>query len=295
MKTIATINFKGGVGKTTITWCLGDVLSAYSDFNVLLFDLDAQASLTQSIEYGQSEDEFTNWKKESEKKGQTTYAAFQMFLKQEGKFDFQPDDNFIYRIKDKYHFVPAMDDLYWVGLDAIDPEKGRVFIRRILEKIAHSPDFPEYDYVIFDCPPSFTPLSYSVLTCCDLVLIPTNPDFFAAKGVDLLAKGLQNSIETHPFPTIAVFTNRVRETRRPARELNYNYGIVPTYAEERWIDSIKGSCDVARTKGGIDVHYLDTYIRARVAVRDAITNRQTPQDHFYEFIKLWKEIEAILK
>ncbi len=28
-KTVATINFKGGVGKTTVTWCLGDVLSEF--------------------------------------------------------------------------------------------------------------------------------------------------------------------------------------------------------------------------------------------------------------------------
>ena len=31
MKTIATINFKGGVGKTTLTWCLGDVLSVFGN------------------------------------------------------------------------------------------------------------------------------------------------------------------------------------------------------------------------------------------------------------------------
>lgn len=48
-KTIATINFKGGVGKTTITWCLGDVLSSTSNKHVLMFDLDAQMSLTQAI------------------------------------------------------------------------------------------------------------------------------------------------------------------------------------------------------------------------------------------------------
>jgi MinD-like ATPase involved in chromosome partitioning or flagellar assembly len=28
-KSIATINFKGGVGKTTVTWCLGDLLSTF--------------------------------------------------------------------------------------------------------------------------------------------------------------------------------------------------------------------------------------------------------------------------
>jgi cellulose biosynthesis protein BcsQ len=48
-RTIATINFKGGVGKTTVTWCLGDVLSSLSSERVLTVDLDAQMSLTQAI------------------------------------------------------------------------------------------------------------------------------------------------------------------------------------------------------------------------------------------------------
>jgi len=39
-KTIATINFKGGVGKTTVTWCLADTLASYSNAKVLMFDLD---------------------------------------------------------------------------------------------------------------------------------------------------------------------------------------------------------------------------------------------------------------
>ena len=42
MKTIATINFKGGVGKTTVTWCLADILANYGyNSNVLVFDLQA--------------------------------------------------------------------------------------------------------------------------------------------------------------------------------------------------------------------------------------------------------------
>jgi cellulose biosynthesis protein BcsQ len=49
LKTIATINFKGGVGKTTVTWCLAHTLATYSDANVLMFDLDAQMSLTQAV------------------------------------------------------------------------------------------------------------------------------------------------------------------------------------------------------------------------------------------------------
>lgn len=56
-KTIATINFKGGVGKTTVTWRLADTLATYSNAQVLMFDLDAQMSLTQAV--GLNEDSGT--------------------------------------------------------------------------------------------------------------------------------------------------------------------------------------------------------------------------------------------
>ena len=291
MKTIATINFKGGVGKTTVTWCLGDVLSAYSDYNVLLFDLDAQASLTQSIEFGVNDREFRDWKENSKKAGKTTYAALQEFLKGEKKFDFQPDNNFIYRIKEKYHFVPATSDLYWLGLDALDPEKGRVFVRRLLEKIKNYSDFPKYDYVIFDCPPSFTPLSYSVLTCCDLVLIPTNPDFFAAKGVDLLAEGMQNKIELHPFPQTAVFANQVGGRRKKVGVGE----IRPFYRERYYMREISDACEKARQEKRIDIRFLEAWLPHRVAIKSAITNRKTPKEFVEFFERLWAEVEVILQ
>lgn len=64
-KTIATINFKGGVGKTTVTWCLADILSSMSNEKVLMFDLDAQMSLTQAIalneDTGALEARFSKW------------------------------------------------------------------------------------------------------------------------------------------------------------------------------------------------------------------------------------------
>ena len=288
MKTIATINFKGGVGKTTVTWCLGDMLSSYLDKNVLLFDLDAQGSLTQAIEFAEQGYGFNNWIRGSVEKQKTTHAAFREFIKQGKKFNFVIDENFIYQITDKYHFVPATSDLYWVGLDSIDPEKGRVFVRRILEKIKNCSDFPDYDYVLFDCPPSFTPLSYSVLTCCDLVLIPINPDFFAAKGVDLLAEGLQNKIEAHPFPQVAVFANRVPTSW-------VNSGKAPTYEARARMRQVKESCREANQKPNTNICFFNTLLLNRVAIGKAISMRKTPKEHIDSFLNLWKECEAKLK
>ena len=283
MKTIATINFKGGVGKTTTTWCLGDVVSTNFDATVLLVDLDAQASLTDSIELLAKKEDITDWKKSSEASGQTTFKILEKFLEAQKEFSFQPDNNYIYKLNEKYHFIPSTDDLYWMGLSSFDPEKGRVFVRRLLEKIENSPNFPKYDYVIFDCPPSFTTLSYSVCTCCDLLLVPVNPDFFAAKGVEILLTGLKKRIEARPMPQVAVFANRVKTWRWPTKK------------SKKWIGDIQGSCERLRNDLDIDVRYLDAWIPDRAAIRDAIANFETPKACISDFNNLWKESGGKLK
>ena len=48
MEIVSVINYKGGVGKTTLTANLGAEL-AWRGYSVLLVDLDAQASLTFSF------------------------------------------------------------------------------------------------------------------------------------------------------------------------------------------------------------------------------------------------------
>src|SRR5947207_8231520 len=109
-KSIATINFKGGVGKTTCTWCLGDLLSTFGKSNVLLFDLDAQMSLTQAItlnEDGSLVQQFQTWADKSYKKKKTIFHAIEEYTGTGGKFDFGVNYEFIYQISDKYHFVPS--------------------------------------------------------------------------------------------------------------------------------------------------------------------------------------------
>lgn len=61
MNTVATINFKGGVGKTTATWALGNVASLAPDVRSLILDLDAQMSLTQAIALNEDGSPFKNF------------------------------------------------------------------------------------------------------------------------------------------------------------------------------------------------------------------------------------------
>ena len=281
-KTIATINFKGGVGKTTITWCLGDVVSAFSKAKVLIFDLDAQMSLTQAITLNEAtgalDDQFGRWYENAVNKKKTIFDALDQFTKPAQHFDFPVDYNFIYRITESLHFVPSVEDLYWMELEIFDRDGVKEFIRRLLGKITNSPKLPPYDYVLFDCPPSFTLLSYSVLSCCDLILIPVNPDFFASKGTNLILNTLRMRIEPFPLPKIGVFMNKAK-----------TYGPSTTKETSFYMNQVERVCEQASAKQNISARFFETWIPERVGVKRAITSGGVPSDLIDPFKKLWNE------
>jgi chromosome partitioning protein len=288
MKTIATINFKGGVGKTTATWALGHVAALTPDARSLVFDLDAQMSLTQAIalnEDGSPFKNFSDWQDRSLKKKKTIFNALDEFTGH-GNFNFAANYDFIYKISDRYHFVPSVEDLYWTELELFDREKVKHFIQRLLEKIQNSSAVPTYDHILFDCPPSFSLLSYSVLSCCKLVLIPINPDFFAAKGLSLLLSSLRMRIEPFPVPKIGVFMNRAKKPGGSSRKRYSN-------ETQRYLDDARDVLNRESSARGLTVKLFDTAIFDRVGMKRAIQEGM-PVDFRTQFQSLWKEIQAFI-
>lgn len=282
-KTIATINFKGGVGKTTVTWCLADVVSTFSDARVLMFDLDAQMSLTQAIALNEATgallDKFGKWYETATSRKKTIFNALDEFARPGRHFDFPVGFDFIYQITDNLHFVPSVEDLYWTELEVFDREGVKEFIRRLLGKIIAAPKLPQYDYVLFDCPPSFTLLSYSVLSCCDLVLIPVNPDFFASKGTNLILNSLKMRIEPFPLPRIGVFMNKTK-----------TWAGSPTKEGLFYMREVARVCEDAAKRQNIEARFLKSWIPERVGVKRAITGGGVPADLVDPFKRLWGEV-----
>jgi len=289
MKTIATINFKGGVGKTTATWALGYVAAQQQQIESLVFDLDAQMSLTQAIalnEDGSPFKNFSDWYERSIARKKTIFDALDEFTKP-STFNFGINHDFIYRISERYHFVPSVEDLYWTELEFFDREKVKHFVQRLLEKVQNSKNVPNYDYVLFDCPPSFSLLSYSVLSCCNLVLIPINPDFFAAKGLSLLLSSLRMRIEPFPVPRIGVFMNRAKKPGGSSLKRYSN-------ETQRYLDdAAEVLAHVAKDKG-LKVKLFDTAILDRVGMKRAI-QEGLPGDFRSQFQALWREIQVFLQ
>lgn len=289
MKTIATINFKGGVGKTTVTWCLADILANYGyDSKTLVFDLDAQMSLTQAIalnDMGSLNENFGKWYSKCKEHNKTIFNALDKYATPNtaGHFDFGIGYDFIYQVTNNLHFVPSVEDLYWMELEIFNRDSVKEFIRRMLAKIDNSNKVAKYDFGLFDCPPSFTLLSYSVLSTCDLILIPVNPDFFASKGVGLLIDSMRYRIEPYPIPKIGVFMNKAK-----------TYGSRFTQETEYYWNEVKGICNRAAQQNNLQVKIFDTKIPERVAIKRAITANGVPNDLVLPFKNLWTEINQYI-
>ncbi len=288
MKTIATINFKGGVGKTTVTWCLGETISRIPHKKTLMFDLDAQMSLTQAITFNEDGTpfrSFSEWQARNVEHKKTIFNALEQFTLPSTHFDFSIGNDFVYWIGDTYHFVPAIEDLYWIELEVFDRSLVKDFIRRLLAKINNS-KLPKYDVALFDCPPSFNLLSYSVLSCCDLVLIPINPDFYAAKGLNLLLSSLRMRIEPFPVPKIGVFMNKAKRAGGAS---------IRKYSQEteRYLGDARDVVRMAIKKQGLKAKVFETTIPDRVGIKRAV-QEGIPTELKKPFSDLWQEIEVFI-
>jgi chromosome partitioning protein len=288
-KTIAAINFKGGVGKTTMTWCLGDYLSTHKDENIILFDLDAQMSLTQAIAFNEDnarDSRFTKWEQHSRDMKKSISDAFLKYMKDGGTFNFDIDADFIYKISEQYHFVPCNENFYLV--DLLERRQVQWFMRDLLKKITQTKIVSSvYTYALFDCPPSFTALSYSILSCCDVILVPINPDIYAVRGISILLQTLgtlQKMCQDFSVPNIAVFMNKAKKI---------NGGL--TKDSKRYWDDITNICTKTAIETGMRIRCLNSSICERAAIKKAVTGRRgIPSEFMHDFQDLWNNIEEFI-
>ncbi|MES0335517.1 MAG: ParA family protein [Candidatus Magnetobacterium sp. LHC-1] len=272
MRKIAIINFKGGVGKTTITWLLGKYVSQSLNKRVLLFDIDAQMSLTQALTFdGDNSDDklidshFRYWQKNCCKKNMTISNAWEQFISPDKQFKFNVDNDFIYtELSPNLHFVPAVEGLYYHEVIRVkDPNIIRPsmeFITQLVNKVDMSDKLTRYDYILFDCPPSLSILSCSVLKCVDTLIIPINPDFFAINGLGLLLMDvlweLKSIFNRDNFPKIYVLMNKAQ----------LHSGSITKETKGYFLDA-KSKAEEYSTKDTFEIKCLDNFLNDCVAIK----------------------------
>ncbi len=182
MKTIAIINQKGGVGKTTTAVSLGISLAQLGK-KVLLVDLDGQANLTISL--GFEPDEIEN---------NLTKLIESRIL----KHDFVIDKKNYILNAEGVDIIPA--DITLSGMEA----KMLYAINRecILKNILK--DFKDdYDYILIDCLPSLGVLAVNALVSADSIIIPVQAQYLSLRGMEQLFETV-NEIKGQLNPNLEI-------------------------------------------------------------------------------------------
>jgi chromosome partitioning protein len=241
-------------------------------------------SMTQAIALNETtgglKQGFEEWYNQSSRAHKTIYHALDQFIHMDGNYGFEPTREMIYSLRNNYHFIPSVQDLYWYEMDGISREKVKFFLNRLLGKIQASDSLPKYKYMLFDCPPSFSILSFSVLSTSDLVLVPVNPDFFSVYGANLLLGSLRTQVQAFPLPKIAFVMNKAKTNSQG--EL--------TQETRQFLSQLKRVVDMYRKDAGMKTKVLEIPILERSAMRRAITDGSVPPEMRDSLKSLWKEI-----
>jgi len=211
LKSIAVINFKGGVGKTTISYLLGSHLSKKGD-RILLCDIDPQISLTQVVS---SQSEFFSIFKhlwENPRDEEIIYDLadlIKFYSKKNGSFPKAVYKNTFIRLRDNLSIIPSSHSLYGMEFTIKYDENTKLFFKRFLPRI---PQKYKSDFLIFDCPPTLTPITYSALYEADLYLIPVQLDLFGLKSINALFEFIEKTAQfQRTKPTkYAIIYNKVQ-------------------------------------------------------------------------------------
>ncbi|HSM70194.1 MAG TPA: ParA family protein [Anaerolineales bacterium] len=151
---IAMSNEKGGVAKTTSTLSLGAAL-AELNHRVLLLDLDPQSNLSLALGFETEEASITSANILIEN------ATIQAAIRKSDieNLDIVPSS---FRIENAEQFLPMRTHYLNTLRDAL--------------KAASLP----YDYILLDCPPALGAITLNALSAADLLIIPTQAEYFSA-------------------------------------------------------------------------------------------------------------------
>jgi len=174
MRSIAIINQKGGVGKTTTAVNLGAALSDLGR-RVCLIDLDPQAHASLHMGVALTDDR---------------PSIYQVLTSDTRLSEVRT------AIDDNLSLIPSHLDLAAAEME-LAGEVGREVILR--DKLVL--DDGDFDYLIIDCPPSLGVLTLNALTAVKEVFLPLQPHFLALHGfgkllrtIDVVAQRLNPSL-----------------------------------------------------------------------------------------------------
>lgn len=261
MPTVSVINYKGGVGKTTIVANLAAEL-AWRGNRVLVVDLDPQASLTFSFLTVDS------WQ-QNYADTTTIRNWYDAFIDQDRNLELS---NLIVRparINQRVDHAGGRLELICshLALINIDLELatrlagGTIrqvrnnFLNvhsRLLDGLNAANAEDRYDYVLIDCPPNFNIVTKTAIVASSRILIPAIPDFLSTLGIEQLQRHVAEL--THDFNEYA------RQAGKPEIDPTI-VGAIPTMVQVYAGQPISAQRPFIRSIQRAGVPVFDTFIR----------------------------------
>lgn len=211
MKTIAICNYKGGVGKTATTINLAAELSA-ANKRVIVIDADGQRN-------------HSRFYKADTESGNTTYDLLT------GSAEAYWEDVVQETGHDDIRIIPASAELPKADLAALTGGVvNRNGLRGFCEVVAEDEGA---DYILIDCPTSYSAATVAALTAADEVVIPVELEGFALDGARDLCEQVEGLRRLNPRLRVAgaLITKRYRSKLQDEAEAALRATSIPVFLQ----------------------------------------------------------------
>ncbi|MEU6129552.1 AAA family ATPase [Saccharopolyspora sp. NPDC047091] len=195
MRIVAVMNYKGGVGKTTLTANLGAV-AASRGLKVLLLDLDPQTNLTFSFfpvddwhERIRNEHTIKRWF-DGDAPGRE-FSLAELVLTPE------PVNRLVGHSGGRLDLISSHLGLINIdlqlaahlgGTTTLDSSQRRFLeLHGCLRRGLQDERFSEYDLVLIDCAPNFGIVTKTAIVASEQILVPAKADYLSTLGLEYLA------------------------------------------------------------------------------------------------------------
>lgn len=160
--TVAILNQKGGVGKTTTAINLAAYLHKMGK-SVLLVDLDPQGNATSGMGLDKTHIEA---------------GTYELML---GQVELS---QVVHEVAEGLYVLPTNANLAAIEVELVErPNRENTLKQSLMQA--------DYDYILIDCPPALGLLTINALTAARSIIIPVQAEYYALEGLGQLLQVVQ--------------------------------------------------------------------------------------------------------